>query len=151
MRLPGPALRALALVGLVTPFVAAAIVGLPLCPTAALFDVPCPGCGLTRATLALLQGDLTAAFALHPLVFVLAPVYGGALGAGAVAFVRAGGASRLRQGVLRRDAAWWGRTVSLAAGALIVLVVAVWAARFLGAFGGPAPVVSYREWRGITR
>jgi hypothetical protein len=151
MRLAGPPLRALALVGLVSPFVAAAVAGLPLCPTAALFDTPCPGCGLTRATLALLRGDVTAAFALHPLVFVLAPVFVGVLGVGATAFLRAGDASRPRQGVARRDPAWWGRAISIAAGALVVLVVAVWAARFFGAFGGPAPVVSYREWSGITR
>lgn len=29
--------------------------------------VPCPGCGLGRSIAATLHGDLTAAFALHPL------------------------------------------------------------------------------------
>ena len=37
------------------------------CPVKLLFDVDCPGCGLTRAFLAALQFDFRAAFAYHPL------------------------------------------------------------------------------------
>ena len=33
----------------------------------AVFHVPCPGCGLTRACLSLLQLDLAAAFHYHPM------------------------------------------------------------------------------------
>lgn len=43
------------------------------CPIRALTGVSCAGCGMTRAWLAVLQGDLTAAFAYHPL-FWLVPV-----------------------------------------------------------------------------
>ena len=41
--------------------------GLPgwLCPVKALTGVPCPGCGLTRATAALFRGDLSAALRTH--------------------------------------------------------------------------------------
>lgn len=37
------------------------------CPVRALTGVPCPGCGMTRALLALGRGDVGEALALHPL------------------------------------------------------------------------------------
>jgi len=36
------------------------------------FDLPCPGCGLTRAFAHLAKGEWAAAFADHPLAFLLA-------------------------------------------------------------------------------
>jgi len=117
--------------------VAALVVALevPLCPTASVFGVPCPGCGLTRATLALLRGDARTALHLHPLVFLLAPLYFAVLGAAAVAYVRAPLAA-----APRRRAWIAGRGVTALASLLLVLVLGVWVARFFGAFGGPAPV-----------
>ncbi len=49
----------------------------PACPLHALTGVPCPGCGSTRAALALLSGDPVGALAMNPL-FTLA-FAGGAL------------------------------------------------------------------------
>lgn len=44
------------------------------CPFRFLFGVSCPGCGMTRACLALVRtGSLSAAMRLHPLVVLLPP------------------------------------------------------------------------------
>lgn len=37
------------------------------CPSSTLFGIPCPLCGMTRAWIGFLKGDIAAAFALHPL------------------------------------------------------------------------------------
>ena len=56
---------------------AAAVFMLPIlfgvytCPIQAITGFPCPGCGMTRAALALLQLDFARAFAMHPGVYVL--------------------------------------------------------------------------------
>lgn len=39
-----------------------------LCWFQSLFGVPCPGCGSTRAAIALFQGNFSEAFAYHPLI-----------------------------------------------------------------------------------
>jgi hypothetical protein len=43
----------------------------PPCVFRALTGLQCPGCGGTRAVYALLHGDVAAAWALNPMVFVL--------------------------------------------------------------------------------
>src|SRR5690606_34236128 len=48
-------------------------VALP-CPARALLGVPCPTCGMTRATRLLARGELAAALAKHPLVGVVVPL-----------------------------------------------------------------------------
>jgi hypothetical protein len=97
----------------------------PLCPLAAFFGVPCPGCGLARAMLSLLRGDVTGALALHPLVFVAAPA--------AVAL-----ALHVTSPVAptpRRE-----RLLVACSTVLLVLMLVVWIARFTGAFGGPVAI-----------
>src|SRR5688500_12402667 len=49
--------------------------GLVPCQFASMTGCPCPGCGLTRATLAIARGDLGAAFALQPFAFVVSPLF----------------------------------------------------------------------------
>jgi hypothetical protein len=38
------------------------------CPVRTLLQIPCPGCGMTRALKCLLQGDLAGSFAMHPML-----------------------------------------------------------------------------------
>ena len=42
----------------------------PACPFHAWTGLPCPGCGSTRATLALLEGDVATALAFNPLATI---------------------------------------------------------------------------------
>lgn len=106
--------------------------GIPLCPVAAVAHVPCPGCGLTRATVALLHGHLGEAVRMHPLAPIVVPLFAGFLGYASVVYVRHGrwpgaagpGAQRL----------------AIAGITMWMLLVGVWLARFHGAFGGPVPV-----------
>lgn len=111
---------------LVTAFaLVAARLRVPICPFAFFFHVPCPGCGLSRATFALLRGDVHAAFAMHPLVFVALP--------GAVVLALHA-TSRAPGSVLGERAA------TAFSAVLATLLFVVWLARFAGTFGGPAPL-----------
>ncbi|WP_437804883.1 DUF2752 domain-containing protein [Sorangium sp. So ce1078] len=115
-----------ALLGLLVAF------GVPLCPFAIVTRHPCPGCGLTRATLALAHGHVAEALHFHPLSPLMAPLVLAAIAYNAAIYVKDGriAATESVQG------AW----VTRLGVALAVLMVAVWVARFLGAFGGPVPV-----------
>ena len=110
--------------------------GLVLCPWAALFGLPCPGCGLTRAASLLVQGEWHAALALHPLSPLLVPLVAAALLDAVLEPLSpaqpAAARARLRRCVER----WQGP----AAWALLLIVLGVWLARFWGAFGGPVPI-----------
>lgn len=112
--------------------IAAVALEVPLCPFAILTRHPCPGCGLTRGTLALLHGHLGDALRFHPLVPVVSPLVALVLGWNAFSYVRRGRWSAV-EGVQ-------GRWITRAAATLGVLMLAVWVARFLGALGGPVQV-----------
>jgi uncharacterized protein DUF2752 len=102
------------------------------CPMRVLFHVPCPSCGLTRAARLALGGDFAGATRMHPLWFLVLP-YLGVVGVGeSVGFVRSG-----------QWGAAFGRAFVKRLGALLVVaLVGVWIARWMGAFGGPVAVVA---------
>jgi len=108
--------------------------GLPLCPFASLTGVPCPGCGLFRAALALAHGDVREALALHPLVLVAIPL---------------GLAASLHVATARPKGRAARRALAALSGALLVAVVGVWLGRFCGAFGGPVAVRSL--WAALSK
>ncbi len=126
----------------------AALVGLavhvdfPLCPMASSFGVPCPGCGLTRATLALLHGDVHGALHFHPLVWLLTPLFVLFAGSGLVELLRTPQHGPWRASPIR----WRGRTFNAIAAVVLAATLSVWLLRFAGYFGGPAPVTSLSAW-----
>lgn len=124
-----PALRrALRVAAWVAPFVVADVLSIPICPFALLYGKPCPGCGITRAAHALLQGDIHRATALNPVAVVVVPITAFLIVTAIVSYVREGRTGMAHP--LSRFAA---------AGSIAALVV-VWALRWFGAFGGPVPV-----------
>jgi hypothetical protein len=108
------------------------VAGVPLCPFALVTRHPCPGCGLGRATLAMLRGDFGEAVHAHPLAPILAPAIIGALAYNAFSYVT--------KGRWAATEAIGGRVATASATTLFVAMIAVWIARFFGAFGGPVPV-----------
>ena len=137
--------RALVVLALCALFALSAFARLPFCPMAGVLGVPCPGCGLTRATLALLHGDVRGALQLHPLVLVIAPIFAWAVTSAAIAYVRGPRPSRNLEPWLAS------RIASALAFGLLALTLGVWGARFLGYFGGPAPVQTFAAWAGQAR
>jgi hypothetical protein len=103
------------------------------CSIATLLHRPCPGCGLTRATLLMLHGDVTASLQMHPLALPIIACWG----AIAVATI----VSTWRDGVpwvFHRSRL--GKLAVVATGVAYVALFALWIARERGFFGGPVPV-----------
>ncbi|HKO94016.1 MAG TPA: hypothetical protein VJU61_22835, partial [Polyangiaceae bacterium] len=92
--------------------------------------------GLSRAARRLFDGDLSGALLLHPLSPVVVPLVLAVCARAACQHVLGGAPASCRVSPALRRAesvlAWW----------LAGLVLAVWAARFLGAFAGPVRVIS---------
>lgn len=123
-----------ALVALVWALTPATIFGTNQpCAIAATFHRPCPGCGLTRATLLFLHGELRASLAMHPLALPLIACWIWI----ALLTVRA----------TWRDGVPWhffrerfGRAAVVATAFAYVALFALWALREEGFFGGRVPV-----------
>ncbi|MBT8187665.1 MAG: DUF2752 domain-containing protein [Croceitalea sp.] len=46
------------------------------CLNKQLFGFECPGCGLQRAVIFLIQGEFLAAFKMYPAIYTLIPLFG---------------------------------------------------------------------------
>lgn len=101
---------------------AVGLLPIPTCLMKLLVGLPCPACGLTRAGLRLLSLDVAGATRFQPLAVPLVLVF-------AAAVLSAPWLGEARWRTLVR----WSLT-----GAGVGLV-AVWALRFAGCFGGPVP------------
>ncbi len=99
------------------------------CPVRVVTRHPCPSCGLTRAVRLAASGDFQGAFHMHPLWLP------------ALAFVIFWGVREsftyVATGRPARDMTGAGKWVSFA---MLVALIALWIARFFGAFGGPVEV-----------
>lgn len=102
----------------------------PLCPLRLVLGVPCPSCGLTRATRLAISGDFAAATQMHPLWFIVLPFVAAVTCVQVTRYVRSGELAPLATNV----------HVTRIAQALLALLVVVWIARFFGAFGGPCAI-----------
>lgn len=111
-----------------------------MCPSAGWLGVPCPGCGLTRAARALLTGNVGEALRLHPLVFVAAPALLALSSSMLLSHFRKDSADA------PGGSALWARIWTWGAALLVAALLLVWVLRFLGYFGGPAPVTTYAQW-----
>lgn len=110
------------------------------CPIKFMTGVSCPGCGLTRAWLEVLRLDVPAAFAYHPLFWLVPP-----------ALVVAVASSKVRSPRARR-------ALNAAIAVMVVALVALWAVRlalpddlqlFVGA-AGPGDVVNVQAPRWLA-
>lgn len=108
------------------------IIRAPLCPFAIITRQPCPGCGLTRATLALAHGHIDEALHFHPLVMLISPLVILGFTYNAYGYITQG-----RWTAAERLQGLWLTRFAIVVG---IAMIGVWIARFLGAFGGPVPV-----------
>lgn len=87
---------------------------------------------MTRATLHLLYGDVSGMLRLHPLAPLVLLFLVTYLGINALGFVLQGQWGWVDQRL--------GPRAEILLWAFLVLVLGVWAARFMGALGGPVPI-----------
>jgi uncharacterized protein DUF2752 len=103
------------------------------CGFARIFHMPCPGCGSTRAMLALASGDLHSFVRYNPFAPFMTLLVVLLAGQAFASLVTTGTFRRLGEGGV-------GTLVSRGAVVIGVLEFAVWVARFGGFLGGPVPV-----------
>lgn len=103
------------------------------CSIAALLHRPCPGCGLTRATLLMLHGHVRASLDMHPLAVPMIACWGAIALATLVSTWKQGSPWQFHRTRL-------GRVAVLATGIAYVALFGLWLAREHGLFGGPVPV-----------
>jgi hypothetical protein len=130
-RTRSPAERAIRVVLLFGGVAALFASKVPLCPVAIGLHQPCPGCGLTRASLAILRGDFTHAFHLHPLAFPLMPIIAVWLVAAVYRYMKEG---------IAMPAYRFMRVLSPTLLVMWGLLIALWVLRWRGYFGGPVAV-----------
>ncbi|CAN5908433.1 hypothetical protein BH11MYX4_BH11MYX4_30340 [soil metagenome] len=103
------------------------------CAFARIFHTPCPGCGSTRAMLALATGDVHAFVRYNPMAPFMTLLI--------VALIVQAFASLLATGTFRRVGdGVVGMLVSRGAIVIASIQFAIWVARFMGFMGGPVPV-----------
>ena len=102
----------------------------PICLLRLTLHVPCPSCGLTRAARDALHGDFAGATHVHPLWWLVLPFLAAVVGLEARDYIRRGTTGR------------WGQHRGVQAVGLTILglMLIVWGARAMGAFGGPVSV-----------
>jgi hypothetical protein len=103
------------------------------CGFARLTHHPCPGCGSTRACLALAHGDIAGVFRSNPFGPVMALLLAGLAAQAIASMLLRGDLGRVGEGRFG---------ILLKRGVMVVAVgeVLLWIARFFGALGGPVPV-----------
>lgn len=118
----------------------------PICPTRTLLGIPCPGCGLTRATEALAVGDVHGMLHFHPLAPIVTPIF-------LFVILRA---TLVGAGLLRDDRFdLLAKLPNRAWTVLGVALIGLWALRLVGLLGGtPDPLdltegLIYRGLRGL--
>lgn len=103
------------------------------CGFARIFRMPCPGCGSTRAMLALAHGDLSSFLRYNPMAPFMTLLITVLVVQAFASVVTTGTFKRVGDG---------GVGVLVSRGAIVIGIIefAIWAARFGGFLGGPVPV-----------
>jgi Protein of unknown function (DUF2752) len=135
--------RGLALLAVAT-VVGLAVTNHFVCPFAAVTGFPCPGCGMTRALLALVRGDWREAWRQHPVSFLVPPLVITLCGFAFRRWQQATASGRRPRGIelLPNSVPLWG--------GLCLLLLVVWTLRTLGIAGEPA-AIPHVAWTELLR
>jgi hypothetical protein len=102
------------------------------CPMAALYHIPCPGCGMTRALVLLATGDVAGSLRMHPLAVP-------ALAAG-IALTAAAALSTARSPADGASRPSFAPIAVRGAAVVYAATLLLWVLRWFGLLGGPVPV-----------